>query len=81
MSAQINKCTLILAGDYNIIFLRTCINILATQFIDCLYSYGLFSTISLPTRIYMHTTSLIDYIFASDPMQYIHFWTNTSGHL
>ena len=75
MSAQINKCTLILAGDYNINVLRTGINMLATQFIDYSYSYGLFPTISLPTRISMHTSSLIGKIFV-DP-----FWTNTSRYL
>ena len=37
------------------------------QFIDCLNSYGLFPTISLPTRISKHTSSLINNIFVSDP--------------
>ena len=66
MSAQINKCALIFAGDYNINVLHIIINMLATQFIDCSYSYGLFPTISLPTRMSMHMSSLIDNIFVSD---------------
>ena len=76
MSAQINKFTMILASDYNV--LCTGINMLATQFIDCLYSYGLFPTISLPTRISIHTSSLIGNIFVSESSIYIPFRTNTS---
>ena len=56
---------------------------LVTQFIDCLYSYGLFPIKSLPTRISMHTSSLIDNSFVSDPSIFLSglIRLDTSDHL
>ena len=38
-----------------------------SAFINCLYSYGLFPSISCPTRFHCEHSSLVDNIFISDP--------------
>jgi hypothetical protein len=65
--AKLRKCSLIIAGDFNINLLQCGDNVVADQFIDCMYSYGLFPSISRPTRVLKNHASLIDNIFVSDP--------------
>ncbi len=63
---NLTNCTLLIAGDFNINLLQYGTNTVADQFIDCLYSCGLFPTISRPTRVFKSYASLIDNLFVSD---------------
>ena len=65
--ASIPKCTLLITGDFNVNLLKCDSNIFVSAFVNCLYSYGLFPSISRPTRIHSGHSSLIDNIFISDP--------------
>ena len=51
------KCTLVIGGDFNIDLMK-CRKMMAVfEFADCMYSFGVFSVISLPTRITSHSSS------------------------
>ena len=52
-----------LLGDVNINVLRSQTCSYAQQFLNCLQSYALLPTIDKPTRVYKHSSSLIDNIF------------------
>ena len=65
-----NDKTMYLCGDFNIDLLQ-CENHAATgNFIDQIYSYGLLSLITRPTRITKQSATLIDNIFTTELERY-----------
>ena len=58
--------TVYLCGDFNIDLLQHDTNNITNNFIDHLYSFGLHSLITRPTRITRHSKTLIDNIFTTN---------------
>ena len=53
-------------GDLNICFLKSENHKLTSDFIDTIYSYGVFPLISKPTRVTSTSASLIDHILTNN---------------
>ena len=58
--------TLYLMGDFNINILAAEDHLPTSEFLESMYSYGLFPLISKPTRMTQTTETLIDNIFTND---------------
>lgn len=70
-----------LMGDYNINLLKTNDNL--TNFTNLFYSYGLFQTITKPTRVTHRSATLIDHIWTNNANNYIKsgiLYTSISDH-
>ena len=71
-------------GDFNINILNADSHTPTNEFIDLMYSNGLYPLISKPTRITSHTDTLIDNIFTND-LDHSKFsgllWSDISDHL
>lgn len=65
---NISHCTLVITGDFNINLLTCNVTGHHSDFLECIYSFGLFPAITLPTRITASHSALIDNIFVSDPL-------------
>jgi len=70
---QKNK-TFYLCGDFNIDLLKIANNNYVSNFLDLMYSNGLYPLINKPTRITAHSKSIIDNIYTSELVV-----NNTSG--
>ena len=69
-SINYNQKLCILAGDFNLDFLKYHIDPAVSTFFDELYSVSMIPTITLPTRQVNDSSSLIDNIFISNPVNY-----------
>ena len=62
---QVKNKPLYLCGDLNIDLLKTENHVLTKNFLDILYTFGLFPTINKPTRITSVSATIIDNIFTN----------------
>ena len=61
--------TIYLLGDFNINLLESSNHLPSAEFLECMYSFGLFPLINKPTRVNERSATLIDNIYTNDIMK------------